>query len=355
LSSFHYQQLTTKLVGVACTIMLKLVLLISVVLGATANGRLLLQATGGAATQQLPQFLLPPVPPQASAQVSALMSSIGGNVNAFANAISEANSTGGDTVVARAFADSIAQGNATALLNAIATATAFGRSDIANVTNGAYARAVADQVGRGNTAFASDAIAAALTLTGGSGPALATVRQLADIISSVGCTGPVADALRNATTLVVGNNAAYQGRGQTFAYSIAQQSGVSGCWTTVGGSAAGGLLASIQPVILVPLGPTASGAVPSGSVAPNTSGLPPSGSSGAEATPTPVAAGSTNVAAPNTQTPVPTPGATVGSSGGGAGSGVLPANASVAPALAPAEGITAAASQVPELTGTQGA
>lgn len=39
------------------------------------------------------------------------------------------------------------QGNGTALLNAIATATAFGRSDIASVLEAAWARAVADQVG----------------------------------------------------------------------------------------------------------------------------------------------------------------------------------------------------------------
>jgi hypothetical protein len=241
---------------------------------ASAQGRDLLQAT----TQQFPQFLLAPVPPQASAQVQAVTSSVGGNVNAFANAVSAANAAGGANAVARSFADVIQNGNATGLLNAIATATAFGRSDIAGVLEDAYGRAVADQIGRGNVQQAANAIAGAFTLAGGAGPALATVKQLSDIVASVGCTGPLADALRQASTLVTGSgsNSTYAGRGQTFAYTVAQQPGVSGCWSTVGSDVAGGLLSSIQPVIVVGLAPgseSAQGAAPVGAVSPN--GAPP--------------------------------------------------------------------------------
>jgi hypothetical protein len=298
----------------------------------SSQGRFLLQT----ATQQFPQFLLPPVPPQAAAQVQAVLSSIGGNVNSFANAVTAANQVGGQTAVARAFADTIAAGNGTALLNAIATATAFGRSDIANVLEAAWASAVADQIGRGNTNQAGNALAAAFTLAGGAGPALSTVRELANIVQSVGCTGPLADALRIGTTLINGaNNSAFAGRGQTYAYTIAQQPGVAGCWTTVGGDIAGGLLSSIQPVIVVgqsPTSETAAGAAPVGAVAPQTSTLPPPGTpTGQTTTPGAAAGAAGNTAAPSTNAPVAGPVSPTQT--GQAGGALVPPGANVAPSL----------------------
>eukprot|EP00887_Chlorella_sp_A99_P005810 scaffold1.g5810.t1 len=300
------------------------------------------------------RFLLPPVPPQASAQVQALLSSVGGNVNAFANAVSSANQVGGETAVARAFADVIAAGaqNATALLNAIASATAFGRTDIANILNGAFARAVADQIGRGNIPQASQALAGAFTLAGGAGPALSTVRELSNIVQSVGCTGPLAESLRQASDLVNGANAPFAGRGQTFAYTVAQQSGVSGCWTTVGGAVAGGLLSSIQPVFVVAIGPAVEGATPVGAVAPTTTALPPPGASGAQMPAATAPAAVTNVAAPGQQAPTPGAAGAPGVTGPGAGGGLVPSGAAVAPGAELA--VPVPESAVPGATGTSG-
>ncbi len=53
------------------------------------------------------------------------------------------------------------------------------------------------QIARGDINNAATAITSAFTLSGGAGPALATVRQLGRIVQSVGCTGPMADSLRS--------------------------------------------------------------------------------------------------------------------------------------------------------------
>jgi len=92
------------------------------------------------------QFLLPPVPPTAQAQVNAVVTSLTGNVNSFANAVANAQQAAGPTGLAVAFSDLIARGQAPQLLNTIATATAFGHSNIANYVNEAFGRAVSDQV-----------------------------------------------------------------------------------------------------------------------------------------------------------------------------------------------------------------
>jgi hypothetical protein len=335
--------------------------------GVLGSPRKLMQGDQVQAVQQLPQFLLPPVPPQAAAQVEALLTSINGNVNAFANALVTANNTGGTTAVAKAFADTISQGNASALLSAIATATAFGRADISNITDDAYARAVADQIGRGNVQQASDAIAGAFTLVGGAGPALATVTQLNSIVQSVGCTGPMADSLRQATQLLgssgsggsnntapgsggPGNCTIYGGRGQTFAYSVAQSPGVSGCWTTVGGDVAGGLLSSIQPVLVV-IGSNGTTAIPSGTANPTATELPPSGESGANTPAATAPAGATNVAAPGLQTPVASGSSSSNNQDIGSGSALVPNGAGVAPASGPTSSVPASDVSSSSVTG----
>eukprot|EP00887_Chlorella_sp_A99_P005811 scaffold1.g5811.t1 len=169
----------------------------------------------------------------------------------------------------------------------------------------AFARAVADQIGQGNVQPAAEAITAALTLAGGPGPAQAMAAQLEALVQSVGCSSLPADTLRAATDLLAGQSAPYAGRGQSFAYSVAQQSGVSGCWTTVGGAVAGGLLSSIQPVFVVAIGPAVEGATPVGAVAPTTTALPPPGASGAQMPAATAPAAVTNVAAPGQQAPTP--------------------------------------------------
>lgn len=93
------------------------------------------------------QFLLPPVPPTAQAQVNAVVTSLTGNINSFANAVANAQQAAGPTGLAVAFSDLIAKGQAPQLLNTIATATAFGHSNIANYVDEAFGRAVSDQVG----------------------------------------------------------------------------------------------------------------------------------------------------------------------------------------------------------------
>ena len=120
---------------------------------------------------------------------------------------------------------------------------------------------------------AATAIAAAFTLAGGIGPALSTTQALANIVTSVGCTAPLSTALSAATQQVSGSpgQSPYAGLGSTFAYSVAQNPSLSGCWTTVGGNTARQLLASIQPVVIVGQQSTA----PSGSVNPQSTGLPP--------------------------------------------------------------------------------
>lgn len=135
------------------------------------------------------------------------------------------------------------------------------------------------QIARGDVNNTASAIAAAFTLAGGIGPSLSTSQELGRIVTSVGCTAPLSTALSKATQQIVdkAGHSPYSGLGNTFAYSIAQNPALSGCWTTVGGSTAQQLLASIQPVSIVGQQSTE----PSGSVNPNsTTGLSSQGSSG---------------------------------------------------------------------------
>jgi len=120
---------------------------------------------------------------------------------------------------------------------------------------------------------AATAIAAAFTLAGGIGPSLSTSRALGSIVTSVGCTAPLSTALLNATQQVVGQTgqSPHSGLGNTFAYSVAQNPALSGCWTTVAGNTAQQLLASIQPVSIVGQQSTA----PTGSINPQSTGFPP--------------------------------------------------------------------------------
>ncbi|KAL4431021.1 hypothetical protein ABPG75_006277 [Micractinium tetrahymenae] len=302
------------------------VTLLALEAGCLAGTRSLLQGGGGgapapggggqAAVSTLPQFLLPPVPPQASAQLLAVLGSFAGNLNSFANAVQAASQVAGQTGVAKAFSDAIAAGNATQLLTAIASATAFGSSSLTSLMNGAFAQAVADEVGRGNVQQAAEAIAGTFTLAGGPGPALAAVQQLGSIVQAVGCTTPLTDILSAATGLVTGaGNCTYAGRGQTFAYTVSQQPSLAGCWSSIAGPAAGGLLSAIQPIIILSQAPgaeAAAGGAPAAAVAPSTSELAAAGPSGATAVPPSTAAPSagpatTSGTAPTGQAPAPSP------------------------------------------------
>lgn len=107
------------------------------------------------------------------------------------------------------------------------------------------------------------------------------------------CHAPAPDILRAATDLVTGaGNCTYAGRGQTFAYTgglaqqgaaagplalpaarlpvsqsrrlalpaVSQQPSLAGCWSSVAGAAAGGLLSAIQPITILSQAP--GGALP---------------------------------------------------------------------------------------------
>ncbi|KAL4426850.1 hypothetical protein ABPG77_006636 [Micractinium sp. CCAP 211/92] len=276
------------------------------------------------------RFLLPPVPPQASAQLLAVLGTFAGNVNSFANAVQAASQVGGQAGVAKAFSDAIAAGNATQLLTAIASATAFGSSSLAGLMNGAFAQAIADEVGRGNVQQAAEAIAGAFTLAGGSGPALSAVQQLGSIVQAAGCTAPLTDILRAATGLVTGaGNCTYAGRGQTFAYTVSQQPALAGCWSSVAGPAAGALLSAIQPIIILSQAPgaeAAAGGAPAAAVAPSTSELATAGPSGATAASPSAAAPSAGTATPSGTAPTGQGGSPASSSGTApAGQGASPA------------------------------
>ncbi|KAL4431022.1 hypothetical protein ABPG75_006278 [Micractinium tetrahymenae] len=238
---------------------------------------------GGEQPRELPEFLLPPLAPQASSLASAILVGLGGtelavalpvdrNLNAFLTAVDSTYRVSGMPGIAVADAAAFAAGRATELAAAIGASVGLAgqHSQLGQVLNTAYARAVAHDIASGDIKTAGDAIAAAFLLAGGPGLALAVAAQLGEMVQSAGCTSGIPAALSTAAEAAA---AAQQGRMgsqglPTFALAVAQQPDVAACWLASGGDLAASSLAGIAPTLMTEQ--------PAGSIA-SDADLPPTG------------------------------------------------------------------------------
>ncbi|KAL4426851.1 hypothetical protein ABPG77_006637 [Micractinium sp. CCAP 211/92] len=205
----------------------------------------------GEQAKQLPEFLLPPLPPQASSLASAILIGLG-NLNAFLTAVDSTYRIGGVPAIAIADAAAFGAGRAVELAAAIGASMGLAeqQTQLGSVLYAAYSRAVAHAIASSDIKTAGDAIAAAFTLAGGPDLALAVSAQLGEMVQA-GCTSGIPAALAAA-----GNAAAAAQQGQlgdqglpTFALAVAQQPDVAACWLAAGGSLASASLAGIAPIL----------------------------------------------------------------------------------------------------------